>query len=173
MLFKKRKKKEERKNEPGLFKGVMLAYFILVLHVLLIAGVGLMVIFFRGIINYMLWILIGGAVIIIAAVYYIYRRMKEEGKTLKETLSSPMFSGRPVEISVLGGLASFKMGRPSNMPALGNDQSKQFLQLEDSSSMRIRELTELANLFENNLITQDEYNIAKRQIFKSFDSINS
>lgn len=167
MLFK------NKKNGPGLFKGIMLAYFILVLHVLLIAGVGLMVIFFRSIINYMLWILIGGGVIIIAAVYYIYRRMKEEGRTLKETLSSPMFSGRPVEVSVLGGLASFKMGRPSNMPALGNDQSKQILQIEDSNSMRIRELTELANLFENNLISQDEYNIAKRQIFKSFDSINS
>jgi hypothetical protein len=170
MLFKKRKKGG---NEPGLFKGVMLAYFILVLHVLLLAGVGLMVIFFRGIINYMLWILIGAGIIIIAAVYYIYRRMKEEGKTLKETLSSPMFSGRPVEVSVLGGLASFKMGRPSNMPALGNDQSKKILQLEDSSSMRIRQLTELANLFENNLISHDEYNIAKKQIFKSFDSLNS
>ena len=167
MLFKK------RKDGDSLFKGVMLAYFILVLHVLLLAGIGLMVIFFRGIINYMLWILIGGGVIIIAVVYYIYRRMKEEGKTLKETLSSPMFSGRPIEVSVLGGLASFKMGRPSNMPALGNNQPKQFLQLEDSSSMRIRELTELANLFENNLISQDEYNKAKRQIFKSFDSVNS
>jgi len=166
MLFKK------TKDEDSPFKGVMLAYFILVLHVLLFAGIVLMVIFFRGIINYMLWILIGGAVIIIAVVYYIYRRMKEEGKTLKETLSSPMFSGRPVEISVLGGLASFKIGRPSNMPTLGNDQSKQFLQLEDSSSMRIRELTELASLFENNLISQDEYNIAKQHIFKSFDSVN-
>lgn len=167
MLFKK------KKDGNGTFKGVMLAYFILLLHVLLFAFIGLMVIFFRGIINYMLWILIGGGVIIIAVVYYIYRRMKEEGKTLKETLSSPMFSGRPVEVSVLGGLASFKMGRPSNIPTLGNNQSKQFLQLEDSSSMRIRELTELANLFENNLISQDEYNMAKQQIFKSFNSANS
>ncbi|MDI6688058.1 MAG: SHOCT domain-containing protein [Desulfobacterales bacterium] len=167
MLFKK------RKDEDSPFKGVMLAYFILVLHVLLFAGIGLMVIFFRGIINYMLWILIGGGVIIIAVAYYIYRRMKEEGKTLKETLSSPMFSGRPVEVSVLGGLASFKIGRPSNIPTLGYDQSKQFLQLEDSSTMRIRELTELANLFENNLISQDEYNIAKQQVFKSFNSANS
>lgn len=167
MLFKKKKDGESP------FKGIMLAYFILVLHVLLLAGVGLMVIFSRGIINYTLWIFIGSVVIIIVAVYYIYRRMKEEGKTLKEILRSPIFSGRPVEVSVLGGLASFKIDRPGNMPTLGNDQSKQFLQLEDSSSMRIRELTELANLLENNLISRDEYNIAKRQIFKSFDSVNS
>lgn len=167
MLFKKK----EDVDSP--FKGVMLACFILVLHVILLAGVGVMVIFFRGIINYMLWILIGVTVIIIAAVYYIYRRMKEEGKTLKETLSSPMFSGRPVEVSVLGGLASFKIGRPGNMRTLGNDQPRQFLQLEDSSSMRIRQLTELADLLKNNLISQDEYNIAKHQIFKSFDSLNS
>jgi hypothetical protein len=162
--------KKKSQNEGSPFKGVMLAYLILVLHVVLFAGVGLMVVFFRGIINYMLWIVIGVCLIIIALIYYIYRRMKKEGKTLKETLSSPMFSGRPVEVNIMGGLASFKMGRPGNAPALGAGKSNQVLQIEDSGAMRIRELTDLARLLEDNLITRDEYNKAKQQIFKSFES---
>ena len=161
MLFKQKKEGE------SLFKGVMLAYMVLVLHVVLLVGIALLIIFFRGIINYMLWIFLGVSAIIIISVYLVYRRMKKEGKNLKETLNSPIFGGRPVEVSILGGLASVRMGRPSNsLPALGNDPSKQILQLEDANSIRIRELTEIARLLEKNLITQDEYNRIKRQILK-------
>ena len=162
MLFKKKKEGE------SLFKGVMLAYMVLVLHVVLMVGIVLSIIFFRGIINYMLWIFLGVSAIIIISAYLVYRHMKKEGKNLKETLSSPMFGGRPVEVSILGGLASVRMGRPNNtLQALGNDPSKQVLQLEDANSIRVRELTEIARLLEKNLLTQDEYNRIKQQIFKT------
>jgi len=163
MFFKKKKK-----NENGLFKGVMTAYFIVVLHVLLIAGVGLLVIFFQGIINYLPWIFLGGSAIIIASVYLFYRRIKKQGKTLRETLNSPMFNGRAVEISLLGGLASVKVGSGyGDALALGNNSSTQYLQIEDTASVRLRELTELTNLLEKNLITLDEYNEFKQQILKT------
>jgi len=162
MFFKKKKK-----NENSLFKGVMTAYFIVVLHVLLIAGVGLLVIFFQGIINYMPWILLGGSALIIATVYLFYRRIKKQGMTLRETLNSPMFQGRTVEVSLLGGLASVKVGDRSNgAPALGNNSSTQYLQIEDTASVRLKELAQLANLLEKNLITLDEYNAFKQQILK-------
>ncbi|MBW2568736.1 MAG: hypothetical protein JRD93_04655 [Deltaproteobacteria bacterium] len=161
MLFNK------KKEGPDLFKGVMLAYMVLALHVVLLVGIALLIIFFRGIINYMLWIFLGVSAIIIISAYLFYRHMKKEGKNLKETLSSPMFGGRPVEISVLGGLASVRMGRPANAPLeLGNNASNHVLQLEDANSIRVRELTEIARLLEKNLITQDEYNRIKQQIFK-------
>jgi len=162
MFFKKKKK-----NENGLFKGVMTAYFIVVLHVLLIAGVGLLVIFFQGIINYMPWILLGGSALVIASVYLFYRRIKKQGMTLCETLNSPMFHGRAVEVSLLGGLASVKVGAAGGAPALENNSSTQYLQLEDPASVRLKELTELANLLEKNLITLDEYNEFKQQILKT------
>ena len=163
MFFNKKKK-----NESGLFKGIMTAYFIVVLHVLLIAGVGLLVIFFQGIINYMPWILLGGSALIIASVYLFYRRIKKQGMTLRETLNSPMFHGRTVEVSLLGGLASVKVGGgSSDTPALENNSSTQYLQLEDPASAHLRELTELANLLEKNLITLDEYNKFKQQILKT------
>jgi len=52
------------------------------------------------------------------------------------------------------------------------NQSKQFLQIEDPTTMRIKELTNLARLLEDKMITQEEYNKAKQQIFKSFESNN-
>ncbi len=163
MFFKKKKK-----NEDGLFKGVMLACFIVIFHVFLIAGIGLLVIFFRGIVNYMLWIFLGGSVLIIASVYLFYRRIKREGMTLRETLNAPLFHGRTVEVSLLGGLASVKVGGGSGgVPALGNNSSAQYPQLEDPASVRLKELTNLANLLEKNLVTLDEYNEFKQQILKT------
>ncbi|WP_054690371.1 hypothetical protein [Desulfosarcina cetonica] len=50
----------KRKEGDGLVKSVMLAYLILALHLLLIAGIAILVLFFRGVVNYMLWIVLGG-----------------------------------------------------------------------------------------------------------------
>ena len=165
MFFRK------KKNEDGLFKGVMIAYFIVALHVILIAGVGLLVIFFRGIIDYFLWIFLGSSAFIIVSAYLFYRRIKKEGMTLRETLNSPMFHGRTLEVSLLGGLASVKVGGgSSDTLALGNNSSTQYLQLEDSASVRLKKLTEVANLLEKKLITLDEYNKFKQQILQSSDN---
>jgi len=144
-----------------------MAYFILVLHVLLIAGLLLIVIFFRGVVNYMMWIFLAGAAVIIASGYYFYRRMKTEGKTLKEMLRLPLLTGRTVEVSVLGGLASFKIGRDADVRALDGNPQNQSLQLEDPETIRVKELSELVRMLENDLITLDEYNKIKHQIIKS------
>ncbi|MBU0698448.1 MAG: hypothetical protein ABIK98_09050 [Pseudomonadota bacterium] len=150
------------------FKSVLLAHFILVLHVLLITALIFLVIFFRGLINYMLWIFLGGSAAILASGYHFYKRMKREGKTLREMLRSPGLSGTTIEVSFLGGLASFKIGRAENPPLLmSNSAGQRLQQLEDPKTVRIRELTELVRLLETNMITLDEYNKVKQQIFKS------
>ncbi|MDM8521821.1 SHOCT domain-containing protein [Desulfococcaceae bacterium HSG8] len=158
-----------KKEKTGLFKGILMAYTILILHVLLIACVGCLILFFRGITQYMAWILAGCAGLIIISGYCFYRRMKQEGKSLRETLRSPTFNGRSVEISVLGGLASVKIGRPAHMPpALDiGDTFERFQQLEDPATVRIRELKSLARLLEDNLITIEEYNQTKQELFNN------
>ena len=158
---------KKAKEEDSHFKSVLMAYFMLVLHVILIAALVLLVIFFRGIINYMIWIFVIGSAAVIASSYHFYKRMKKEGKTLRELLSSSRYSGRTIEISFLGGLASLKIGKPDNVPALDSGSSGQIRQLEDPKDIRIREFSELVRLLENNLITLDEYNKFKEQIFKS------
>jgi hypothetical protein len=157
-------KKTVKEKDEGLFKSVMLAYMVLVLHVLLMVVLGLMVIFFRGVVQYMFWIFIAGALAIIISGYYFYRRMKAEGKTLKQMLSSPVLNGRPVEVSFLGGLASFRVGAPGHAPQIESGTANPTQQLEDPETIRIRELTELARMLEKNLITREEYNQAKHAL---------
>ena len=158
--------KISQQDREGLFGRVLLAYFILILHVLLLAGIILLVIFLRGVTQYMLWIFLAGTLAIVVSGYLFYRRMKAEGRTLRETLRSPMFGGRPVEVSLLGGLASFRVGRPENSNAIAYDRPPEIPQLEDPHSIHVREISELARLYEKNLITLEEYNKAKRQLFK-------
>jgi hypothetical protein len=150
------------------FKSVLMAYFILVLHVALVAGLVIMVIFFRGIVNYMVWIFLGGLIAIIASGYHFYKRMKMEGKTLRKILNTYRDSGRSVEVSFLGGLASLKIGGENHRPPTLNSSSIDHIkQLEDPDSIRIKEFSELVRLLENNLITLEEYNKFKEKIFKS------
>jgi hypothetical protein len=162
MTFLKKEKESQHLNS------ILMAYFILILHVVLVAGLVLMVIFFRGIINYMIWIFIGGLIAIIASGYHFYNRMKKEQKTLREILSTPRLNGRSVEVSFLGGLVSFKIGRAHyDLPALDSHSSGGLRQLEDPESVRYKEFSELVRLLENNLITLEEYNKFKEEIFKS------
>ena len=159
-------KKPNKDKGEGLFRSVMLAYMVLVLHVILIVALVLLVIFFRGVVQYMLWIFIAGALSIIISGYYFYRRMKAEGKTLKQMLSSPIMNGRPVEVSLLGGLASFRIGVPGHAQQLESSVTDPTRQLEDPETARIRELTELARMLEKDLITREEYNQAKQTLLK-------
>lgn len=161
-----------KKEGDGLVKSVLLAYFILALHVLLIAGMAILVIFFRGVVNYILWIFLGGVVLIGLSALYFIRRMRAEGKSLGEMLRNPMFNGRSVEVSLLGGMATVKLGQPSHAsqpPAIGHDAAGDIPRLENpdpSGSRDVSELSELARLLEKDLITVDEFNKAKRQLLK-------
>lgn len=141
-----------------------MAHFVLFLHLFLIAGLGFLVLCFRGIIFYLPWLFFGGAVAMGAAGYLVYSRMKKEGKTLKEMMSLPMLRGRSVEVSLLGGLASLKVSAPQNHPFLNTEIVEPKRQLEDSTTIHIRELTELVTLLDKKLITLDEYNKAKQRL---------
>jgi hypothetical protein len=75
-------------------------------------------------------------------------------------------NGRPVEVSLLGGLASFRVGPSTGNIELEADSYHTTRQIEDPETIRIREIKELARLLENNMITREEYDRAKRQILK-------
>jgi len=144
-----------------------LAYLILILHLVLLVGLGILVFFFRGIVHYMLWIVLFGGLGILASGYWFYRRMKAEGRSLRETLNSPLFRNKTVEVSLLGGLAQFRVGQSNGRPLLDQDQTDRPQQLEWSGDTPVQELTELARLLQSGLITPDEYEKAKQQLFRS------
>ena len=71
-----------QKNKEHLFKSVFVAHVILVLHILVIAALGCLVLFFRGIVIYMPWIFLIGTALIAGSGYLLYRKMKKEDKSL-------------------------------------------------------------------------------------------
>lgn len=154
-----------QKQSSGLFSGVFMAYFILLLHVLLLVLLGCLVLFFRGFVQYMLWIFLGGATLLGYSGYRIIRKMREENKNLRDMLALPMFNGRDVEVSLLGGLASLKVGNSGTreLPMITAEPEKR-QQLGNFSNDCVRELSELAHLYENRLITLEEFNQAKHRL---------
>ena len=152
----------------SLFKAVIMTHIILFLHLIIIAGLVLMVIFFRGITQHMLWVFLGAAGFLLLTGLIIIRHIKSKGKKMFHDIeNSSLFKGRSFEISFLRGLASLKFGQPDDLEALENPSSDVNLQLEDPETVRIRDLTELARMYEKDLITSEEYNRAKNQILKS------
>ncbi len=155
-------------ESTGLMKSILAAHLILILHIMLIAGLGCLVLFFRGIVQYMAWILVIGSAGIFFAGWLIRRRMLKEGKQLKEILSLPSLSGRTIEVSVLGGMASIRLEKPNE--SQNNEQPKLIEHpkpLIGSESYHLRELSELVDLLNKNLITLDEYNKFKTKIINS------
>ncbi len=158
--------KKKKKTSDGIFKGIMAAHAILFLHLILFAALGLLVVFLGGMMQYMGWILLGGLGILGLSAYWFIRRLRREGKSLKETLRSPVFRGRNVEVSLLGGMATLKLDQQDGRPekAIEAERLQPPLQLEDPDTARIREINELARLLEKDLITLDEFNRAKQRL---------
>ena len=157
------------KDQGGnLFKAIIMTHIILFLHLLIIIVIVLMVIFFREVTQHMLWVILGAIVLFLLSGLIFYRHIKSKGKKMIHDIeNSSLFQGRSVEISFLRGLASLKFGQPDDLKALENPSSKVNLQLEDPETIHIRDLTELARMYEKDLITSEEYNRAKDQILKS------
>jgi len=154
---------KEYKSKENPFKSILLAYAILVLHLLLLGGVLFSIIFFRGVVNYMSWILLAGIALILLSAYILYRRIKKNSLALHKIVTSPIFRGQSMEVSLLGGMASFKIDRSAaEPPAIA--APPEVLQLNAPGDNCIKELTSVAKLFENDLITSEEYIKAKKVI---------
>jgi hypothetical protein len=160
----------KKKNETtALVSSLFLASSVLIFHVVLLAAMGLLVIFFSGIVNYIFWIFLGSCALIGGGVYFFFRYMKKNGgRELYQLLSLPELKGKNLEVKLLGGLASLKIADGDDKtPAIDVHQALSSRQLEDPRSIRLRELTELSRLLEKNLITAEEYDQAKKSFFQN------
>ena len=145
---------------------LVLASSILIFHVVLLAGLGILVLFFSGIVNYIFWIFLAGSALISGSVYLFYRYIKKEGgPAFLKIMSLPELKGKNVEVNLLGGLASFKIASDKSAPqVIESDAIPLSRQLEDPDSRRLRELTELARMLEKDLITLEEYHQVKKSL---------
>jgi hypothetical protein len=148
-------------------KGLFLAHLIIVLQILVVAIIGMTVVFIGGLARYLLWVLLGGGALFLVLAYVIYRRFRTSGRDLIKDLDVSTLQGRPFEIRFLGGLMSFKVGESDSLPALEHKVSRSVAQLEDTETIRKRELAELAQLLADDLISPEEFTSARQKIMRS------
>ena len=161
--------KKKNNSSNGVFKSIIFAHLILFLHLVFFAALGFVVVFIDGIMQYMVWIVLGGLTLIGLSAYLFYRRLRKEGRAIGETLRSPALQGRSVEVSLLGGVATLKLDQNGSAPAqnvIDAGHMEPPLQLEDPEMARIREINALAELLEKELITLDEFNSAKQRLLR-------
>ncbi|MDY0132064.1 MAG: hypothetical protein RBR53_05280 [Desulforegulaceae bacterium] len=166
MPFKKNKTNSGTTKNEGVVKSIFIAYSILLSHLILIAVLGLLVLFFRGVVNYLTWIFLAGFMILIGSGFYFIRKLKKEQKSIREILLLPEFAGKDIEIKLLGGAASFKVGNsPSNNNQAQAKSENQYIQLENPVKSRIENLGEISRLYENQMISKEEYEDLKKELF--------
>lgn len=159
----------KKNDKDGLFKSIFIAYFILLLHVFLLAGTGVTIVLFKGVYHYLPWIMGGLGILVLVLSWIFYRRMKNSSADIKTVLAMPEFQDRTVEIKLLGGLASFKIKAREN-PHMLIDHNPSALSdsllLENDINRAEQEIFKLTALFEKNLITQEEFETAKQNIIQ-------
>lgn len=157
-----------KKDKEGLFKSIFTAYFILLLHVFLLAGVGLTVVLFKGVYHYLPYIMAGLGILILGIAWIFYRRMRESSTHIGEVLAMPEFQDRTVEVKLLGGLATFKIEAKETshlrLDSPGNLSNAHLI--ESSVNKAERKMLELTTLYEKDLITREEYETARQNIIQ-------
>lgn len=158
--------KEEQNR--SMFNSMVVIALILLFHVVLIVGLISSVILFKGIYELRWWLLVVGLLLIGASCYFFYRRAKAGKRRLRDILNDPAFQNRSVEVSLMGGMATLRVGHQDNhyqqpkMIDVGPDGEVK--QLPAPSSHQIAELSELNRMLEQGLITKEEFLRLKRDI---------
>ncbi len=157
-------------NDSGLPRGIYIASIILLLHVVLLAVIGSMIILFKGMYQYLPWILGGLGILITATVWILYQRMKKNSSDIKEILSMPQFQNREVEVKFLGGMASFKISPETNHQtliehhALNNSNTPM---IENGLNKKEEKIFRMKELFEKeNIMDKEEFEKAKQDILQ-------
>ncbi|MCA1796952.1 MAG: hypothetical protein ABR516_01755 [Desulfuromonadaceae bacterium] len=146
-------------ENPSIVKNIFTGYFILLLHVLLLVLLGLFIIFFRGLVQYMPWILGGGLVLLVSALIWAFMKFRRQRNQVQHMRAQ----GRGVELSLFGGLASMRVG---GNPGHEGWNSNAPLQLEDPSTSRTRSLERLMDMYNQELISREEFLRLKQEVLQ-------
>lgn len=154
----------EQKADNTIYQSISAAFLILIMHVLLLGSIGVLILFFYGIINHMVLIVIGISCVSLGG-YWLYRRLKSSRQVLTN-IAGESLKGKTVEISFLGGIANFKISDSQVRQGMIQDSSDGIKKLADPNTQNIENLSELARLYEKKLITLEEYNKVKQNYLK-------
>ncbi len=151
----------------GIFNGVFLGYFVLLLHVLLILGLGVAVVLLKGIYDFRWIILVAGLVLIGGSGFLFYRRIKASNRSLREAMNDPALRDRTLEISLLGGMASVKLGHRNDQPQLIDAGEINKVRRLEAPASQVKELSQLVRMLEDELINREEFEQLKQDLIKN------
>lgn len=152
-------------GDGSIARSVVTAHAVLLLHFVLIAALLLVVIFSRGLISFLPWVVLGGVLVLGLSAGFLWRRLRRQGRSLAQTLRDPVFHGKSLEISLLGGLASLRLDSAGGgSPALPGAHAPPAGRLEDPCAESMRQLQDLARLYERELISRAEFERAKQKL---------
>lgn len=151
-------------QSKGIFSGVFFGYFVLVLHLLLIIGLAVTVVLLKGIYDFWWLILFGGLLLIGGSGYLLWQRLKASNRTISDLLNNPALHDRTLEVSLLGGLASVKIGhRDDSLKLIQPDTGSQQL-LSPPQTSHAEEIGRLTRLLDEKLITREEFQQLKQEL---------
>jgi hypothetical protein len=157
----------EEKKELTVTKILGYVFLILAIHVAIILLIGLVIVLLHGISRYFIWVVAGGCAFFVLSILLFFRKLRKDREKLKEMLRDPAFQGKTLEISFLGGLASCRVSSPG-APGYELDAPAIAPQLEDPHTVKLRELQQIAQMLEKNLISESEYTRLKNEILQSY-----
>lgn len=166
-LEKKIFMKLNSEQNKGIFNGVFLGYFVLLMHVLLILVLGVVVVLIKGIYDFRWFLFAGGAIFVLGSGYFFYRKLKESNRSLREAINDPALQGKTLEISLFGGMASVKLGSNNDQPQLIHLAEGNAPALLEAPRSQVQELSDLAKMLEDDLISREEFGRLKKQLIES------
>lgn len=165
--------KLKKSDKDGVFKNIFIAYFILLFHVVLLAGIAVFVVLIKGFFEYLPWIMAGAGLLIALCVWLVIRQMRKNSQQIQDIMSNEQLKNRNVEVSFMGGLASFKInskeqdtGRLLAPPEPGNHSSEDIRLIESDGDRVERKMNQLNALYEKDLITKEEFDKARQSIIQ-------
>jgi hypothetical protein len=164
--------KLNKTDKEGVFKNIFIAYFILLFHVVLLAGIAIFVVLIKGFFEYLPWIMAGAGLVVALCVWLVIRQMRKNSAQIQDILSNEQLNHRNVEISFMGGLASFKVQsnaedtrRVLTYPEPDNLSPDTRL-IETDTDKAERKMNQLNALYEKDLITKEEFDQARQSIIQ-------
>ncbi|WP_024333611.1 hypothetical protein [Desulfotignum balticum] len=164
--------KLNKTDKEGVFKNIFIAYFILLFHVVLLAGIAVFVVLIKGFFEYLPWIMAGAGLLVALCVWLVIRQMRKNSAQIQDILSNEQLTHRNVEISFMGGLASFKVKsnaedtrRLLTYPEPDNLSPDTRL-IETDTDKAERKMNQLNALYEKDLITKEEFDQARQSIIQ-------
>lgn len=166
----------ERPRHLGTFGSVLLAHLVLVLHGLVLLGLAFLVLFFRGVLEYLPWIVLAGVVFLLLSGWYLWRTLHRRSGSLAQVLDHPLIRERGVEVRLLGGVASLKLGAPAE----GEKKDAGLPRLETAEipalpggggeAERLRALARLVKLREAGELDEEAFQLLRRELLGSAGS---